>query len=97
MRRKETIDEYAKEKRWVLCFDLKEESENERPTHTETESSRSQVQCIERISLPGPSCPHWEHGISEYKRLSEEREKESRDEASQRGMEELYQRQCGSR
>ena len=33
---------------------------------------------------------------TEYPRLSEESEKESRDEASQRGME-LYQRQCGSR
>ena len=44
-------------------------------------------------SLPhGPrsSCPPQEHEISEYPRLSEESEKESRDEATQRGMEELY-------
>ena len=32
-----------------------------------------------------------------YPRLSEESEKESRDEATQKGMEELYQRQCGRR
>ena len=34
---------------------------------------------------------------TEYPRLSEESEKESRDETTQRGMEELYQRQVGSR
>ena len=34
---------------------------------------------------------------AEYPRLSEESEKESRDEVTQRGMEELYQKQCGSR
>ena len=34
---------------------------------------------------------------TEYLMLSEESKKESRDEAAQRGIEELYQRQCGSR
>ena len=50
-------------------------------------------------SLPqGPrsSCPTQEHGISEYPRLSEESEKECRDEATQRGMEELYCFECQS-
>ena len=37
------------------------------------------------------------HEKSEYLRLNEEKEKENRDETTQRGMEELYQRQCGSR
>ena len=32
-----------------------------------------------------------------YPQLSEESEKESKDEATQRGMEELYQKQCGCR
>ena len=53
--------------------------------------------CIERISPTGASCPSQEHGLSKYPRLSEESEKESRDEATPRGMEELYQRQYGSR
>ena len=35
-------------------------------------------------------CPSSEHGRFEYLRLSEESEKESRDEATQRGMEEHY-------
>ena len=35
--------------------------------------------------------------VSEYPRLSEEGEKESRGEATKRCMEELYHRQCGSR
>ena len=34
---------------------------------------------------------------TEYPRLSEESEKDSRDKATQRGMQELYQRQRGSR
>ena len=42
-------------------------------------------------------CLSQEHGRSEYPKLSEESEKESRDEATHRGMEKLYQRQCGSR
>jgi len=44
-------------------------------------------------ALKGYSCPSLEHGRSEYPRLSKE-SKESRDEAPQRGMEELYQTQC---
>ena len=35
---------------------------------------------------PASSCPSSEHGISEYLRLSEEREKESRDEAKYVGF-----------
>ena len=50
-----------------------------------------------RISPPGSFCPSQGHGMSEYPRLSEESEKESRDETTQTGMEELYQQQCGSR
>ena len=46
-------------------------------------SSRAQVQCIERISPPGSSCPSLDLGRCEYPRLSEESEKESRDEATQ--------------
>ena len=34
---------------------------------------------------------------TEYRRLSEDSEKESRDEVTQRGMEEVYQKQFGSR
>ena len=41
-----------KEKRGVFNFDLKEEGEER-----EEESSTAQVQCIERISPPGSSCP----------------------------------------
>ena len=44
--------------------------------------------------LQGPLAHPWN---TEYLRLSEESEKESRDKATQRGMEVLYQRQCGSR
>ena len=36
------------------------------------------------------------HGKSEYLRLNEENEKANGDEATQRGMEKLYQRQCGN-
>ena len=59
----------------------------------EEESSRSQVRCIERISSPRVLLPILRNGTSEYPRLSEECEKEGRDEATQRGMEE---RQSGS-
>ena len=45
-----------------------------------------------RISPPGSSCPSQGHGMSE----AERREREG-DETTQTGMEELYQRQCGSR
>ena len=41
-----------------------------------------------RISAPGSSCQSWEHGRCEYPRLSEESEKESGDEAAQRGLQE---------
>ena len=44
--------------------------------------------------LQGPLAHPWN---TEYLRLSEESGKESRDKATQRGMEVLYQRQCGSR
>ena len=64
---------------------------------------------IERMRVPdhgsdvlkgfsqGFSCPSLEHSISKYPRLSEESEKESRDEATQRGMVKPYRKQCGSR
>ena len=43
------------------------------------------------------SCAPLGHGKSEYLRLNEENEKENRDGATRTGIEELYQRQCGSR
>ena len=44
-------------------------------------------------SLPkSPPAHPWGHGKSEYRRLNEEDEKETRGEATLRGMEELYQR-----
>ena len=46
-------------------------------------------------SLPQGALSH--PRISEYLRLGEESEMESRDEATQRTMEELYWRQCGNR
>ena len=48
-------------------------------------------------SLPESSCTPLGQGKFEYLRLNEENEKENRDEATQRGMEELYQRLCGNR
>ena len=73
--------QYAEEKRWVFNFDLKEESQKERLTVTETlreeESSRSQVGCLERIFSLGSSCPSLEHRRAEYLRLSKECKKES--------------------
>ena len=44
-----------------------------------------------------PQGPPAHPRTSKYPRLSEESEKESRDETTQRGVEELYQRQGGSR
>ena len=73
-------DQYAEEKRWALSFDLKEESEDECLTEREEGSSRAQVQCTERISPPGSSSQSYEHGRSEYMRLSEEsRDKQLRE------------------
>ena len=40
--------------------------------------------------LPGSSCPFQEYGISEYPRLNEESEKESRAGATQSGIDEPY-------
>ena len=47
-------------------------------------------------SLPKSPAQPWDTA-KEYLRLNEENEKENRNEATQRGMEELYQRQCGNR
>ena len=47
-------------------------------------------------SLPQGPTTYPRNGMSECQRLSEESEKDSRDEVTQRGIEELYQRQCGS-
>ena len=51
------------------------------------------------IRSPQESTPAhpWDTKKSEYLRMNEENEKENKDEATQRGIEELYQRQCGSR
>ena len=46
-------------------------------------------------SFPGVLLPILRTRIAEYPRLSEENE-ESRDKSTQRSIEELYQRQCGS-
>ena len=49
-------------------------------------------------SLPqGPSAHPRNTENASIRGLGEESEKESRDETIQRGMEEMYQRQCGSR
>ena len=50
--KKETTDQSAEEKRWVSSSDLKEESEDKMHKREEG-SSRSQVQCTERIFPPG--------------------------------------------
>ena len=53
---------------------------------------------ILKESLPkSPPAHPVGHGKSEYLRLREENEKENRVEATRRGTEELYQRQCGNR
>ena len=56
------------------------------------ESSSWQVRYTERISPYESSCTPLGHGKSGYLRLNEENGKENRDEATQTGMEELYQR-----
>ena len=48
-----------------------------------------------KVSLPQGHPAHPRN--KENPMLSEDSEKESRDEATRRGMEALYQRQCGSR
>ena len=50
----------------------------------------------ERISPQESSCTPLGHGTSQHLRLNKENEKQNRGEATQGGMEELYQRQCGS-
>ena len=45
---------------------------------------------------PQASCTPLGHRKFEYLRLNREKEKENRDEATQRGIEELYQRRCGA-
>ena len=89
--KKVTTDQYAEEKRWVFTFDIKEESEGECQTDggREFENHRS-------ILFKG-SLPQGPPRNMEYPRLSEESEKESRDEATQRGMVKPYRKQCGSR
>ena len=62
------------------------------PDKREEGSYRAQVQCIERIPPPGSFCPSLEHGRCECPRLSEKSE-ECRDEVTQRGTEELYQKE----
>ena len=89
---KKTTDQYAVEKRWVFSLFKKRVKNNS--WQREEESSRSQAQYIQMISSLGSSCPSEGCERSEYLRLSEESEKESRAEGSQRGMEELYQRHC---
>ena len=70
------------QKWWVFSFDLKEESEDECLTERgKVPDHRSDVL---KGSPLGSSCPSNEQGISVYLRLSEESERESRDEASQR-------------
>ena len=83
----------AQEKRWVFSSDLNEESEDKH-WQREEGSSRSQVQCIGRISPHGSSCPPEQHGKAEYPRLSKESKKENRNEATQ--VWRSCTRECGS-
>ena len=93
MRRKKMSDQYAEEKRWVFSFNFKEQSEDECLTEREKEFQITGLMIwkafsprVRLLSILGTQkCP----------RLSEESEKESRDETTRRGLEELYQRQCG--
>ena len=75
---KKTTDQHAVEKRWVFSFDLKEESEDERLTERKrVPDDRSDV--LKGSLSPGSFCPLEEHRRSEFPRLSEESEKESRE------------------
>ena len=94
MRRKKTTDRYAEEKRRIFSFDVKESEDI--ITETEREFQIIDPMYLKALS-PRSFCPSLEHEISEYLRLNEESEKESRDDATQRSMEELYPRQCGSK
>ena len=55
-----------REKRWVLSFDLKEESEDE--CLTERKRVPDHWSDALKSSPPGSSGPSQEHGISEYPR-----------------------------
>ena len=92
MRRKEMANQYAEEKRCFFSFDLKEESEDE--GRKRVPDHRSDV--LKGFLPQGPPRPRNTVYLS-IRRLSEESETESRDEATRRGTEELYERQCGSR
>ena len=60
---------------------------------------RKRVPNVRSDALKEPllGCTPLAHGKSEYPTLNEENEKEKRDEETQRGMEELYRRRCGSK
>ena len=93
---KKTTDQHVVEKRWVFSFDLKEENKDECPTERKrVPHHRSDV--LKGSPSPGSFCPFEEHGRSEYPRLGEESEKESRDETTRGGTEQLYQSPRGSR
>ena len=66
-----------------------------RMPHREWKRVPDHRSCVLKGSLPQGSSAHPRN--MEYPRLSEKSEKVSRDEATRRGMGELYQRQCGSR
>ena len=71
---------------------MKEESDVACLTEIEREFQMTGPIYTERISPQKSSCTPLGHTKSEYLRLNEENEKENRGEATQRGMEELYQR-----
>ena len=91
MKRKKTADQYAEEKRWVFSSDLRDWRQSSDRERKRVPGHRSNV-----LKGSAPQGPPAHPGNTEYLRLSKE-SKESRDEATQRGVEELYQRQCGSR
>ena len=93
-RKRNTKNQYAGKKRWGFSFDLKEESEDACLTQKVREF---QIYRSDVLKGPLPSGPPTHHWDMKTPRLNGENEKENRDEATQRGMEELYQGQCGSR
>ena len=80
--------------RWLFDLDLKEDGE-EACLRKRVPGDGSVVL---KGSLPqGPLAHAWSMEDPSIQGWVKTAEKESRDEAAQRGMEELYQRQCGRR
>ena len=69
--KKETTNQYAEQKRWVISFDLREAREIPVRERKRVPDDRSYVS--KGSPPPGPSFPASEHGRFEHPRLSEER------------------------